>query len=90
MTKEQATAVMVAGIPVMFRGMEFLKIVGVGSVLTDHNKMLDRVTLRDRFNKTIYHANPADVTMHGEVDGVTYYLDGATVRAVRDVGVTGC
>lgn len=90
MTKEQATAVMVAGIPVKCYGMEFLKIIGVGDVLTDHNSIIARVTLRDRFKKTIYHANPADVTMHGEVDGVMYYLDGATVRAVRDVGVTGC
>ena len=85
LTINQATAVMVAGIPVKFRGMEFLRIIGVSKKLSDHNEVIPSVEMEDRFRRTVYHANPAEVTMHGEVNGIYYELVGDEVRAVRGV-----
>lgn len=85
LTINQATAVMAAGIPVKCRGMEFLRIIGVSNKLNEHNVVVPSVAMEDRFKRTIYHADPAEVTMHGEVDGIYYELDGGVVRAVKGV-----
>lgn len=85
LTINQATAVMAAGIPVKFRGMEFLRIIGVSKKLNDHNVVFPSVALEDRVRRTIYHADPAEVTMHGEVDGIYYEIVGDVVRAARGV-----
>ena len=85
LTINQATAVMAAGIPVKCRGMEFLRIIGVSKKLSDHNEVIPSVEMEDRFRRTVYHADPAEVTMHGEVNGIYYELDGDVVRAVRGV-----
>lgn len=90
LTTSQATAVMAAGIPVMCRGMHFLRIIGVSQKLTDHNSIIESVAVQDRFRKTVYHVRPDELTIHGEVDGVTYYLDGDEVKAVREVGRLQC
>lgn len=84
LTTAQATAVMAAGIPVMFRGMEYLRIIGVSHMLTDHNVVIPSVTMEDRFRKTVYHGSPEEITMHGEIDGVYYVMEGDTVKAVRE------
>ena len=85
LTINQATAVMAAGIPVKCRGMEFLRIIGVSKKLNDHNVVFPSVALDDRVRRTVYHADPAEVTMHGEVDGIYYELVGNEVRAVKGV-----
>ena len=85
LTINQATAVMAAGIPVKCRGMEFLLIIGVSKKLNDHNVVFPSVALDDRVRRTVYHADPAEVTMHGEVDGIYYELVGNEVRAVKGV-----
>lgn len=85
LTLNQATAVMAAGIPVKCRGMEYLRIIGVSKRLIEHNEVIPSVALQDRIRRTVYHGNPAEVTMHGEVDGIYYELDGDVVRAVRGV-----
>ena len=85
LTLNQATAVMAAGIPVKFRGMEYLRIIGVSNKLDDHNVVIPSVAMEDRIRRTVYHGNPAEVTMHGEVDGIYYELVGDVVRAVRGV-----
>ena len=85
LTIDQATAVMSAGIPVKCRGMEYLRIIGVSKKLSEHNEVIPSVALQDRTRRTVYHADPAEVTMHGEVDGIYYELVGDEVRAVRGV-----
>ena len=85
LTINQATAVMAAGIPVKCRGMEFLRIIGVSKKLNDYNVVFPSVALEDRVRRTVYHADPAEVTMHGEVDGIYYELVGNEVRAVKGV-----
>ena len=85
LTINQATAVMAAGIPVKCRVMEFLRIIGVSKKLNDHNVVFPSVALEDRVRRTVYHADPAEVTMHGEVDGIYYELVGNEVRAVKGV-----
>lgn len=85
LTINQATAVMAAGIPVKCRGMEFLRIIGVSKKLSEHNVVFPSVALEDRVRRTVYHADPAEVTMHGEVAGIYYELVGDEVRAVKGV-----
>ena len=85
LTINQATAVMAAGLPVKCRGREFLLIIGVSKKLNDHNVVFPSVALEDRVRRTVYHADPAEVTMHGEVDGIYYELVGNEVRAVKGV-----
>jgi hypothetical protein len=85
LTLNQATAVMAAGIPVKCRGMEYLRIIGVSKKLSEHNVVLPSVAMEDRTRRTFYHGNPAEVTMHGEVNGIYYELVGNEVRAVRGV-----
>ena len=85
LTINQATAVMAAGIPVKFRGMEYMRIICVSKKLSEHNVVLPSVALEDRVRRTVYHADPAEVTMHGEVDGIYYELVGNEVRAVKGV-----
>lgn len=85
LTLNQATAVMAAGIPVKCRGMEYLRIIGVSKKLNDHNVLYNSIALEDRVRRTVYHADPAEVTMHGEVDGIYYELVGDEVRAVKGV-----
>ena len=85
LTLDQATAVMAKGVPVMFRGMHYLRIIGVSKVLTRHNDVVPSVAMEDRIGRTVYHADPAEVTMHGEVDGIYYELIGDEIRAVKGV-----
>ena len=69
MTLRQADVVMTAGVPVIYDGMQFLRIISVSRVLTRHNTVEPSVALEDRYAHTVYHARPEAVTIHGEIEG---------------------
>lgn len=83
LTIDQATAVMAKGVPVMFRGMHYLRIIGVSKVLTRHNDVIPSVTMEDRIRRAVYHGNPEEITMHGDVGDIHYYFVGDELKAER-------
>ena len=83
LTIDQATAVMAAGVPVMFRGMHYLRIIGVSHVLSRHNDVIPSVAMEDRSRRTVYHGSPEEITMHGDVGNVHYYFEGNELKKER-------
>lgn len=83
MTLRQADAVMRAGVPVIYDGMQFLRIISVSRVLTRHNTVEPSVALEDRYAHTVYHARPEAVTIHGEIEGRRYWFDGENLKSER-------
>lgn len=86
MTLKQADAVMVAGVPVTYDGMQYLRIISVSRVLTRHNTVVPSVALEDRYARAVYHACPGMVKIHGEVDGKRYWFDGDALKSERVEG----
>lgn len=83
LTIDQARAVAAKGIPVIYHGTEYMRIINVGWGYDDHYGEHAQVTLEDRSGRSTVRVRPEEVTMHGDRDGVFYYFEGAEIKAGR-------
>ena len=81
LTIDQARVVAAKGIPVIYRGSEYMRITSVGWGYDDHYGEHPLVVLEDRSGRSSMRVRPEEVAMHGETkDGYFYYFDGDVLK----------
>lgn len=81
LTIDQARVVAAKGIPVMFRGTQYMRITSVGWGYDDHYGEHAQVVLEDRSGRSSIRVRPEEVTMQGaDVNGAFYYFEGEELK----------